>query len=62
MLVTTGFVLLAAWLVGILSPFQAGDLVHIPLLVGLMLLMLGLLKARDAAAVERRSVAKPPDQ
>ena len=62
MLVKTGFVLLIAWLVGVLGLFQAGDLVHILLLVGLMLLMLGLLKARDAAAAERRTLAKPPDK
>jgi Family of unknown function (DUF5670) len=62
MLVKTGLILLIAWLVGILGLFQAGDLVHILLLVGLMLLMLGVLKARDAAAAERHIVAKPPDK
>ena len=62
MFVKTGFVLLIAWLVGVLGLFQAGDLVHMLLLVGLMLLMLGLLKGRDAAAAERRIVAKPPDK
>jgi hypothetical protein len=62
MFVKTGFVLLIAWLVGILGLFQAGDLVHILLLVGLMLLMLGLLKGRDAAAAGRRIAAKPPEK
>jgi hypothetical protein len=62
MFVKTGFVLLIAWLVGILGLFRAGELVHILLLVGLMLLMLGLLKSRDTAAAERRIVAKSPDK
>ena len=61
MLVKTGFVLLVAWLAGILGLFRGGELVHVLLLVGLMLLMLGGLKARDAAAADRRIVAKPPD-
>ena len=47
MLFKIAFVLLIAWLLGVLGPF--GDLVHVLLLVGLMLLLLGALKARDAA-------------
>jgi hypothetical protein len=62
MLVKTGFVLLIAWLVGILGLFQAGDLVHVLLLVGLMLLMLGALKSRDAAIAAERRVGKSPDK
>ena len=62
MLVKTGFVLLIAWLVGILGLFQARDLVHVLLLLALWLLMLGVLKGRDAAAAERRTLAKPPDK
>ena len=62
MLVRAGFVLLTVWLVGILGVFQAGDLIHVLLLVGLMLLMLGVLKSRDAASAAERRVAKPPDK
>jgi hypothetical protein len=50
MLLKSSFVLLFAWLVGVLGLFSIGDLVHVLLLVGLMLGLLGALKARDAAA------------
>ena len=49
MLLKIAFVLLIAWLLGVLGPYRIGDLVHVLLLVGLMLLLLGALKARDAA-------------
>jgi predicted permease len=49
MLLKIALVLLAAWLVGILGVFSVGNPVHVLLLVGLMLLLLGLLRARDAA-------------
>jgi hypothetical protein len=45
------FVLLIAWLLGVLGLYRIGDLVHVFLLVGLMLLLLGALNARDAAAL-----------
>jgi hypothetical protein len=54
MLVKVGFVLLVAWLVGLLGVYDVGALVHVPLLVGLMLLMLGALKAREAAVARER--------
>jgi hypothetical protein len=44
-------------LVGVLGVYNAGQLVHMLLLVGLMLLLLGVLKARDAAAVRDNSRA-----
>jgi hypothetical protein len=47
MLLAVALGLLTAWLLGLLS--GAGELVHILLLVGLMLLMIVGLKARDAA-------------
>ena len=50
MLFKTAFVLLGAWLLGVLGLYSIGDLVHVLLLVGLMLLLLAVLKARDAAA------------
>lgn len=55
MLFKIAFVLLIAWLLGVLGLFRIGDLVHGFLLVGLMLFMLAALKAKDAAAAARRS-------
>jgi hypothetical protein len=49
MLFKIGLVLLAVWLLGLLGVYRIGDLFHVFLLVGLMLL-LGFLHARDAAA------------
>src|SRR5688572_32181974 len=50
MFIKAGFVLLVVWLLGILGVYRGGTLVHVLLLVGLMLLLLGFLKARDTAA------------
>jgi hypothetical protein len=47
-------VLLSLWLIGVTGVFDIGDLVHVLLLVGLMLLLLAFLRARDAAV--RRAV------
>jgi hypothetical protein len=49
MLLKFGLVLLAAWVLGMLGVYRLGQSVHILLLVGLMLLLLGFMKARDAA-------------
>ena len=49
MLLKAALLILAVWLVGALGLYEAGTLVHGLLLVGLMLLLLGALKARDAA-------------
>jgi hypothetical protein len=49
MLFKAAFVLLAIWLLGMVGAYRVGDLVHVFLLVGLMLLLLAALKARDAA-------------
>ena len=54
MLLSSAVVLLIAWLLGVLGLYRIGDLVHVLLLVGLMLLLLGALKARDAAAARGR--------
>jgi hypothetical protein len=56
MLLKIAFVLLIGWLLGVLGLYSIGDLVHVLLLVGLMLSLLGALKARDAAAAPRRDV------
>ncbi len=42
--------LLVAWLLGATGVYDGGSLYHVLLLVGLLLLMLGVLKGRDAAA------------
>ena len=55
MLFTTALVLLAAWFLGVLGAYNAGTLVHVLLLMGLFLLLIGFLKARDAA------LRRPPD-
>ena len=49
MLLKIGLVLLVAWLLGIAGVYRLGQNVHIFLLAGLMLLLLGFLKAREAA-------------
>ena len=61
MILKIAFALLTVWLFGVLGLYKTGDLVHVLLLVGLMLFLLGALKARDAAAARGRSVdsAKP---
>jgi hypothetical protein len=56
MLLKNAFVLLIAWLLGVLGLYRIGDLVHVLLLVGLMLFLLAALKARDAAAARGRDV------
>ena len=50
MLLKIGLVLLLGWLLGIVGVYQLGQNVHFLLLVGLMLLLLAFLKARDATA------------
>ena len=49
MLFKAAIVLLATWLLGVVGVSRVGDPVHVFLLVGLMLLLLAMLKARDAA-------------
>ena len=63
MLLKTSLVLITAWLVGVLGVYNAGDAVHVLLLVGLMLLLLGFVRARDAAIRAARNAdqaAKTP--
>jgi hypothetical protein len=49
MLFRAAFVLLIAWLLGVVGVYRAGDIVHVLLLVGLFLLLLAVVRARDAA-------------
>ena len=53
MLLKAALLLLVVWLVGVLSPYEMGQLVHVLLLVGLMLLLLAFLKAREVAPPPR---------
>ena len=52
--------LLVTWLVGVLFFSNAGDAVHVLLLVGLALLLLGFLRARDEAM--RRALGNNPGE
>jgi hypothetical protein len=54
MLLKIAFVLLIPWLLGVLGLYRIGDLVHVLLLGGLWLFLLGALKARDAAVARGR--------
>ena len=58
MLIIIACVLLTAWLLGVLGLYSIGDLVHVLLLVGLMLLLLGVLKARETATARGTDVGK----
>jgi hypothetical protein len=49
MLFKIALVLLSLWLIDVVGLPNAGDLVHLLLLVGLMLLLLAFLRARDTA-------------
>jgi hypothetical protein len=60
MLLKIALVLLAVWLVGVLGVYDIGDAVHIFLLVGGMLFLLGFLKAREAALAASRQPEEPP--
>ena len=59
MLFKTALALLAAWVLGVLGLYGVGDLVHVLLLVGLMLLSLAFVKAREATV--RRTARGPAD-
>lgn len=60
MLFKLAFVLLILWLLGVVGVYQAGQFVHALLLVGLMLLLMASLKARDAAL--RRALDDPANK
>ena len=60
MLFKIALALLAVWLLGVLGLYTIGDLVHVLLLVGLGLLLLAFLRARDLAV--KRAVSGPPEQ
>ena len=49
MLFKISLLLLAAWMLGVVGVYNLGTLVHVLLLVGLLLLLMAFLRARDAA-------------
>lgn len=60
MLFKIALALLAVWLLGVLGLYPIGDLVHVLLLVGLGLLLIAFLRARDAAV--KRAVSEPSEK
>jgi Family of unknown function (DUF5670) len=60
MLFKIALALLASWLIGVLGVYNAGNLVHVMLLVALWLLLFAFVRARDAAG--RSAVGGPPDR
>ena len=54
MLLTIGAVLLVVWFVAVLLLEDLGKIRHVPLFLGLMLVFLGSLKARDSAIAAAR--------
>ena len=60
MLLKVGLVLMLTWVAGALNVDRIGSGVHLLLLVGLMMLLLGVLKTRDASIAENRDTNKPP--
>ena len=52
--------LLIAWLCGVVGLYQAGEIVHVLLLAGMLLMLMAFLKAREAAmnAARREPPAK----
>jgi hypothetical protein len=55
MLFKIAFVLLIAWLLGVLGLYRIGDLVHMFFLVGGLFFLLAVAKARDAATARKRA-------
>jgi hypothetical protein len=60
MLFKIAFILLVVWLLGMVGVYTIGDLVHVLLLGGLMLLLLAFLRARDVAV--RHAIGGPSDK
>lgn len=60
MLIKFALALLVTWLIGVLFSSNTGDAVHVLLLVGLALLLLGFLRARDEAM--RRALGNNPGE
>lgn len=54
MLLTIALIILLLWVLGAAGVFVVGQMIHVLLLVGLMLLLLSFAKGRDAAARRQR--------
>jgi Family of unknown function (DUF5670) len=54
MLFKIAFALLMVWLLGVVGLYNAGDFVHVLLLVGLMSLLLAFLRGREAVVRRER--------
>jgi hypothetical protein len=61
MLLTAAALALGVWLLGVVGAYDLGALVHVFLLGGLMLLLVGVLKSRDEAAAAFKS-PQPPEK
>jgi hypothetical protein len=59
MLLRIAAVVLVIWLVGVLGVFSVGDAIHVLLLGGLALGLLGVMRARDAALRSDRAKHGP---
>ena len=59
MLLKVALLLLLAWLVGMVGVYEAGTVVHVLLLGGLMFLLLAVIKGRDAAATRANKPRTP---
>ena len=60
MLLRFGLAFMTVWLVGVLGVYDIGKAVHVLFLLGGMLLLLGSVRARDAAVAESRHPKEPP--
>ena len=56
MLAKVGVAVLVFWFLGVAGVYHFGDLIHVFLLIGLLLLLVALLQGRDAA-VQRMAAA-----
>jgi hypothetical protein len=61
-LFTVAVILLGTWVVSLSGVFPVGDLAHVLLLVGLLLLLLAFVKGREAALRRDRAPSPPHDQ
>ena len=59
MLLKAAFLLFGAWLLGIVGVYELGQFEHVLLLIGLMLLLVSVLKSRDAAAAAVKNQHPP---
>lgn len=54
-MLTSALLLLAVWAAGVLGLYEGGAAVHVPLLIGLLLLLISFLRAREASSRGGRS-------